>query len=267
MPRAVLPARGLAGARAADVPAVAAFVQAEVVPLADRDELDPTRRPRARSRRRLEAAIAALQARAAAGRPLRRPGRAWGRVLTTVDGARGVDALPVTDIAAAAYSLHDLGWRDGLIAWAAPGSLPLDALDGDSSACLLRTVSTPGPGITADHPAPGPAPRTCAGACPTRCAAEAAEVCALTACVLWAHGDGALATRRCRGRFGCVPAIGSPGSSTMLRSASGCRPSGPGRPGRGPGRCTPTPSGRVRALSGSGRRAASGAARTYHGDR
>jgi len=186
------PPEGRPVPEASAVPGVAAFVAAEVVPLGGRDELaglvaeDPLLTDGVAAR------VGRIRDRTAAGRPVRRPGRAWGRVLCLADDAPAVAELPVSEVAAAVCSLHDLAWRDGLIAWAAPGSLPLDLLDGTTVGLLRRSIRRP-------EGALGENARLAArllGLCrrvPDSCPDEAAHVCALTAAVLWSQGQGALA--------------------------------------------------------------------------
>ncbi len=171
----------------ADVPAVAAFVQAEVVPLPSREALDALVEPSATDDRAVEAAIETLRSRPT---PRGRPGRAWGRVLSTADDAPDVATLPARDIAAAAHSLHDVAWRDGLIAWAAPGALPLSAIDRDVRRLLRRTVPQRGDALSAVTRVQARLFALCRRV-PDSCPAEAAEVCALAAAVAWGGGHGA----------------------------------------------------------------------------
>jgi hypothetical protein len=186
------PPEGLPVPVAADVPGAASYVQAEVAPLADRDDLARLVAEDTAASAGVEAAVAALRARMESGRPPSRPGRVWGRILSTKDDVRSVAELSAGQVAAAAYSLHDLGWRDGLIASAAPGSLPLDALDRGVVRLLRRTVPGPGADVAAVTRVQARLLELCRRV-PDACPEEAAEVCALTASVTWATGSGAVA--------------------------------------------------------------------------
>ncbi len=176
----------------AEIPAVAAFVHAERAPLADRGDLAGLVAGDLDACAGVAAAVAALRARRAAGRPLRRPVRVWGRIAAIGEDRMSVGDIAVADVAAACCSLRDLEWRDALIAWLAPGTMPLDGLGRDVVRAVRRTVPRPPVTTVASTRLQARLAELCRRV-PDECADEAAAVCTLAGCVMWSFGQGALA--------------------------------------------------------------------------
>ena len=65
-----------------------------------------------------------------------RAGRLWQRLLADGGSPAQVAALSGDDRAKLLASLADVHWRDAIIAWVAPGSLPLAALPATARAGL-----------------------------------------------------------------------------------------------------------------------------------
>ena len=175
----------------ADVPAVASFVRAERSPMPTRESLGLLVAEDGRAARGVVDAIRTARAREAVGQVRRRPARVWARIVTTDDGCPAVEDLPATAVAAAACSLDDIPWRDGLIGWLSPGTVPLRELDGGVRAALRRAL----PALTPSPPT-GRVGARLAALCrrlPDACPHEAAAVCTLAAAVFWGAGEGALA--------------------------------------------------------------------------
>lgn len=109
------------------VPAVAELVALGHAPLADRDSLADLVSPRAdvlarRVAGHLERRLTALPA-----GPRRAPTGAHVIALQRLL-ATGEEPVHPRDVATTAWALLDRDWRDGLIAWFCPGSLPLELL-------------------------------------------------------------------------------------------------------------------------------------------
>ena len=211
----------------ADVPAVAEFVARGRAPLASRDAVDGLV---AADPSRSEGVADAVAARWRMPRRRRRAAVAWRLVLrheaehvqpaelTDAVGGRGRPGGPRGTVgpvgwrpqvvADAVLGLGDIAWRDGLVAWLAPGVLPMSLVDRDVVALLHATLPT-WAGMGSHHP-----PRDATAhdlhssqerrvllhrlldlcrAVPDDCAAEAAAVCTVTAHVAWVEGDGAVA--------------------------------------------------------------------------
>lgn len=221
------PPEGVPLPEPADVPAVAEFVARGRSPLASREAVD--RLVAADPSRGREVADAVV-ARSRMPRRRRRAAVAWRLVLRHEaehpehperTGGPGGPARPGAPgrpeghagwrpqiVADAALGLCDIPWRDGLVAWLAPGVLPMSLVDRDVVALLHATLPTWG-GMGSHQP-----PDDHAGgdlqasherrvllhrlldlcrAVPDDCAAEAAAVCTVTAHVAWVEGDGAVA--------------------------------------------------------------------------
>ncbi len=176
---------------ASQVPGVAAFVEAERAPLSGRDDLPGLVAADREAGLGVARAVRVVRARQRSGRAPRRPVRAWGRILDTVGPPTGPGSVPPGEVAAAAYSLTDHAWRDALIAWVAPGSLPLGELDAAMVRALRRGVPRPSDAL-AQTRVQARLLELCRRM-PDETPAETAEVCAVTACVLWTAGQGALA--------------------------------------------------------------------------
>jgi hypothetical protein len=176
---------------ASQVPGVAAFVEAERAPLSGRDELPGLVAADLAAGLGVARAVRVVRGRQGSGRASRRPVRAWGRILDTAGPPTGPSSVPPGEVAAVACSLTDHAWRDALIAWVAPGSLPLGELDAGMVRALRRGVPRP-----SDPLAQTRVQARLLELCrrmPDETPAETAEVCAVTACVLWSAGQGALA--------------------------------------------------------------------------
>ena len=128
----------------ADVPAVAEFVARGRYPLASRDaveslvEADPTR---------VRGVADAVRVRSRMPRRRRRAAVAWRLVLRPERHPRRPDVREgpswrAQAVADAAVGLADIAWRDGLVAWLAPGVLPLAAVDRDVVALMRTTLPT-----------------------------------------------------------------------------------------------------------------------------
>ncbi|MDF3045624.1 MAG: hypothetical protein K0R30_1852 [Ornithinibacter sp.] len=210
------PPDGIALPDPADVPGVAEFVARGRSPLVSRDAVEALVAPDPSA---CKAVGEALLARA--GMPGRR-GRsaaAW-RVLLrrerTKPGDRGAGGPPQPSapvVADAVLGLADIAWRDGLVAWLAPGVLPAGLLDSSVLTLLRRELPTwAGMGLP-HRPRRG---RRLRGAEPydddgverqellqrllALCRSvpdehpdEAAALCTVTAHVAWESGDGAVA--------------------------------------------------------------------------
>lgn len=123
----------------------------------------------------------------------RRSDRLWSRVLMPQKGpdrTRGALAgLIPAQVARLLHSLNDVAWRDALIAWAGPGSLPMDKLD-PSVRKRLRT----------HLPAPPEDPwavlerlMEIARHAPRAHPELVAPICSVVGCVAWQLGQGSTA--------------------------------------------------------------------------
>lgn len=219
---ACCPPEGIPLPEPADVPAVAEFVARGRSPLPSRASVeglvaaDPT----------LSQGVAdAVRARARMPRRRRRAAVAWRLVLRHEKRPAG-RPWRAQVVADAAIGLSDIGWRDGLVAWLAPGVLPMSLVDRDVVSLLHATLPT-WAGMGRHHPPRDPDAETEPGAhedaplrewrgpddsggsgerqvllhrllvlcraLPDECAAETAAVCTVAAHVAWVEGDGAVA--------------------------------------------------------------------------
>lgn len=193
------PPEGIPLPEPVDVPAVAEFVARGRSPLPSRASVeglvaaDPI----------LSQGVAdAVRARARMPRRRRRAAVAWRLVLRheRETAGRSWRAQVVAD---AAIGLSDIAWRDGLVAWLAPGVLPMSLVDRDVVSLLRATLPT-WAGMGRHHPPDDPGDcgerqvllhrlLVLCRALPDQCAAEAAAVCTVAAHVAWVEGDGAVA--------------------------------------------------------------------------
>lgn len=137
------PSEGLPVAGEGGTPAVAEFVGLEVSPLPDRAGLAWLLSPESPE---LVAAVAEeLEQLESTGEPALSPAAAalWARVCDVGPSRPAVEGLAPAELALLAHSLTDVNWRDGLIAWIAPGTLPLDALDPVLVQQLKGSLPTP----------------------------------------------------------------------------------------------------------------------------
>jgi hypothetical protein len=153
----------------------------------------------------------------------RRSAAAWGLLLGGAGASAGPEpgrgsevALDPETVADLVVGLADVGWRDGLIAWLAPGVLPADELDDRVVATLRCSLPTWGDMGLGARRATGPGRRAALSrrrrreaaaerealmelllevcrSVPDDCPREAAAVCTVTAHVAWCGGDGAVA--------------------------------------------------------------------------
>lgn len=209
-----------------DVPAVAELVLQGRSPLPGRDQVDALVEPDPTMTAGVLEAVAARGRRP--GRVTdqrRRSARAWGMLLhergssqgsPVADGGSGPAPALVADLVT---GLEDIVWRDGMIAWLAPGVLPVGVLDVHVVARLRRTMprwAGMGAGMEGEDPQ-GPSRPVAHGssvgrlrraaerdelrarllglcrAVPDEAQREAAAACTLAAAVCWADGDGAVA--------------------------------------------------------------------------
>nr|MBP6526457.1 DUF4192 family protein [Dermatophilaceae bacterium] len=195
-----------------DVVGVAEYVARGRAPLLSRSAVDDLVRADPVASTGVAAAIGAHE-----GMPRRRLRRrsasAWAELLRpprTDGGARdggGRDGLsrdggaqhpPPTVVADLALGLRDIAWRDAVIAWLAPGVLPLADLQ--PSAVLLLESTMPSWGGMGFDGEPGEGSdevlRRLVALCrslPDEAAQEAAALCTVVAHVAWASGDGTIA--------------------------------------------------------------------------
>ncbi|GAA4399254.1 hypothetical protein GCM10023153_25160 [Ornithinibacter aureus] len=196
------PAEGIALPDPADVVGVAEYVARGRAPLLSRSAVDDLVRADPVASTGVAAAIGARE-----GMPRRRlrrrSARAWAEVLRRppTDGmARdgGGQRPSPTVVADLALGLHDIAWRDAVIAWLAPGVLPLADLH--RGAVLLLESTMPSWGGMGFDGEPGEGSdevlRRLVSLCrslPDEAAQEAAAVCTVVAHVAWASGDGTIA--------------------------------------------------------------------------
>ncbi len=188
---------------ASQVPGVAAFVEVERAPLAGRDDLAGLVAHDPMAGAGVAGAVRLVRPGGRTGRRPRRAVRAWAQIADTTGMAPAVADLAPAEVAAAACSLTDHSWRDCLIAWLAPGSLPLDDLDGAMVGALRRGVPRPSSPLAQTR-----VQSRLLALCrrmPDESGTETAEVCAVTACVLWAAGQGALAREAVERALGVLP--------------------------------------------------------------
>lgn len=134
----------------------------------------------------VSAALARVSPRGRAGR-FPRQGALWARVLTAPEG-RTTPEVTVAETARLLRSLTDVHWRDALIAWCAPGSLPVPALDPRTRRALATWLPgrPPGARVVLERllwllrATPDGDPAT-------------AVMGAVVGCVAWHHGEGAIA--------------------------------------------------------------------------
>lgn len=128
----------------ADVPAVAEFVARGRAPLASRDAVEGLVAPRPEQGRGVADAVSS---RSRMPRRRRRAAVAWRLVLrhegeAVSRGQGGTPSWRPQVVADAALGLGDIAWRDGLVAWLAPGVLPMSMVDRDVVALLHATLPT-----------------------------------------------------------------------------------------------------------------------------
>lgn len=219
------PPEGVALADPADVPAVAEYVARGRSPLVSRAALEGLVAP---DPDRCAGVVDAVAVRSRMPRRRRRSAAAWSVLLSEeardparVEGGRALPATPPGVVADAASGLADIAWRDGLVAWLAPGVLPSAVLDSQVVVLLRSSLPTwGGMGFrgrgSADTPRDAVDGRgsrargsvvsegaerqellhrllTLCRSIPDECPDEAAAVCTVTAHVAWVCGDGALA--------------------------------------------------------------------------
>jgi len=122
-----------------------------------------------------------------------RAGDVWGRVLAPA-GERG-DTFEVSDldVARAARSLVNKGWRDSLISWLSPVMFPLDQVDCESGA-VLAAAAPAGPATTSEQSQTALRRlMQLARRLPDAWSHEAAAVCTVVGCVAWGVGNGSTA--------------------------------------------------------------------------
>ena len=211
------PPEGTPLADPADVPGVAEFVARGRSPLTSRDAVETLVAPDPSAGEGVREAVAARS-----GMPLRRrrAAAAWRILLRHREPGEGerrgggsIVASPAV-LADALSGLADIAWRDGLVAWLAPGLLPLEVLDRSVVALMsteLPTWAGMGPARRAAARR-GPSEGGASGArhdqdrhellqrllalcrcVPDDCRDEAAALCTVTAHVAWEAGDGAVA--------------------------------------------------------------------------
>ena len=213
------PPEGVALPSPADVPGVAEFVALGRSPLPSRQSVHALVAPEPARCSGVAEAIAGNARRPGARR---RSAAAWGLLLGGAGASSGPEpgrrsqvALAVESVADLVVGLDDVAWRDGLIAWLAPGVLPADELDDRVVATLRCSLPTWGDmglgasGVTGPRREPTPSRRrrrevaaereallellleVCRSV-PDDCPREAAAVCTVTAHVAWCGGDGAV---------------------------------------------------------------------------
>lgn len=200
--KACCPPEGVVLPEPASVPGVAEFVARGRSPLVSRDAVDGLVGPDPAASRGVADAIAA-RGRMPGRRLRRRSAAAWAEVLRrprAEDGARvrcGPGATPAA-LADLALGLRDIAWRDALIAWLAPGVLPVEDLD----AAVVRTLESSlptwgGMGFeSVDATGRDEVLHRLLLLCrcvPDEVPEEAAAVCTVVAHVAWAGGDGTIA--------------------------------------------------------------------------
>lgn len=100
-----------------------------------------------------------------------------------------ISALSADEVASLLASLNDVHWRDALIAWAAPGSLPLKALRPNVRRALRTHFATP----PQDPHAVLHGLLALARQAPDAIPAASAPIAAVVGCVAWQLGEGATA--------------------------------------------------------------------------
>ncbi|HEU5241478.1 MAG TPA: DUF4192 family protein, partial [Ornithinibacter sp.] len=149
------PPDGVALPDPADVPAVAELVALGRSPLASRDAVETLVEAIPDQVRGVADAVAL---RSRMPRRRRRAAVAWRLVLRPDRGARRgrAGAGPpwrAQVVADASVGLADIAWRDGLVAWLAPGVLPLSEVDRDVVALMRTTLPTwAGMGVAVPQP-------------------------------------------------------------------------------------------------------------------
>ncbi len=127
------------------------------------------------------------------GRRVPRGGALWRRLLVPTDPIDGSHEqwpeLSAHDHARLLRSLSDVQWRDGVIAWAAPGSLPMTALPRPIRRTLHRHLDGP----PADPRAILARLEALARHAPSTHPSQVAPICTVVGCVAWHLGDGGVA--------------------------------------------------------------------------
>lgn len=210
------PPEGVALPEPAGVPGVAEYVAQGRSPLVSRDAVDGLVEPDTVASRGVADAIAGRGR--VPGRGLRRRGAAaWAEVLrrpSADDAAGGIAGGPVrgadraggrwgppatpSHLADLALGLRDIAWRDALIAWLAPGVLPVDDLEAAAvrllESCLPTWGGTGFDSVTSVGRDEVLQRLLVLCRClPDETPEEAAAVCTVVAHVAWAGGDGAVA--------------------------------------------------------------------------
>ncbi|HSF98512.1 MAG TPA: DUF4192 domain-containing protein [Ornithinibacter sp.] len=209
------PPEGVVLPEPADVPGVAEYVARGRSPLVSRDAVDGLVEPDRDASQGVADAIAA-RGTMSRRRLRRRSAAAWAVALRhpcaddagggvadhagrgqSPARARGGPAASSV-LADLALGLHDIAWRDGLIAWLAPGVLPVEDLE--AAAVRLLESSLPawgGMGFDSERGAGrDELLQRLLMLCrcmPDEVPDEAAAVCTVVAHVAWAGGDGSLA--------------------------------------------------------------------------
>ena len=201
--KACCPPEGVVLPEPADVPGVAEFVARGRSPLGSRDAVDGLVEPDPVVSRGVAAAI--VQRHRMPGRRLRRRSVvAWAEVLrrprTDDAGSRPRWGVPASEslLADLALGLRDIAWRDALIAWLAPGVLPVEDLDAPVVRLLESSLPTwGGMGFESVEPTGrDEVLQRLLALCrcmPDEAPGEAAAVCTVVAHVAWAGGDGTVA--------------------------------------------------------------------------
>lgn len=214
--KACCPPEGVVLPEPAEVPGVAEYVARGRSPLVSRDAVDGLVEADPASSTGVADAIAARDR--MPGRGLRRrSAAAWAEVLRRPpadDAAGGMDAgagrgeygarvpwrPPATRsvLADLAVGLRDIAWRDALIAWLAPGVLPVEDLEPAAVRLLescLPTWGGMGFGSSSGAGREEVLQRLLAlcRCLPEEAPGEAAAVCTVVAHVAWAGGDGTVA--------------------------------------------------------------------------
>lgn len=207
------PPEGVPLPEPADVPGVLEYVAMGRSPLVSRDAVEQVVAPDPAA---CEGVVDAVASRAGMPRRSRRrrSAGAWsvalrrsaaGVVSRRGPGDRSSSARLPSDppaaprvIADLALGLHDIAWRDGLIAWLAPGVLPVEDLDERVVELLWASLPTwGGMGFDGDGSLAGrDVLQRLLALCrsvPDDCPSEAAALCTVAAHVAWVSGDGAVA--------------------------------------------------------------------------
>jgi hypothetical protein len=214
--KACCPPEGVVLPEPADVPGVAEFVARGRSPLVSRDAVDGLLGPDPAASRGVAAAIATRDRMPGRSRRRRRSAAAWAEVLRRPGApdprsrlGSGPTATPSL-LADLALGLSDIGWRDALIAWLAPGVLPVDDLDAAVVRLLESSLPTWGgmgfgSGASTGRDEVLQRLLVLCRSMPDEVPDEAAAVCTVVAHVAWAGGDGSVARAAVGRARGLVP--------------------------------------------------------------